>query len=82
MTQVLGYCPPANVSQSREGPQLWQKDFHSLWGRASSPAVKGVPGDVAPAMLGGEDPGCHQGSAHTQIPPDQCGPRLALWGKV
>lgn len=28
--------------------------------------------------MGGGDPGRHQGSAHAQIPPDQCGPRLGL----
>lgn len=53
-----------------------QKGFYSLWGGASSPAVKSALGDVTRVVRGDRDPARHQGSTQAWIPPDKRGPRL------
>lgn len=60
-----------------------QKGPHSLWGGASSPGSQECPRQCnKTSCSGSRNPGCHQGSVHTQIPPEQCGPILALWGRT
>lgn len=78
--QVLVYHPPINISWAAAGHLLTAERLCSLWGRDSSPAIKIVLGNVAPAVWGVGNPGCHQGSAQAWIPQDQFSLRLGpLW---
>lgn len=79
MVQVLAYHHQQTFPGLPRAVCPQQNSFCSLWGGASTPAVKNVLGDVAPVVQKGGDPGCHEGGSHTWILPDQCGPRSQTW---
>lgn len=80
--QFLGHHLSTDISQADAGHLSLQRRLpHTASGGGTSRPVSRVSEQCSTTCARGRDPERHQGCAHTQIPSDQCSPRLGSLGE-